>query len=157
MKSHLLDIMAELPLNQKSEVQRFNGHLIFKGIYMPSLSQTPTDFQIYSICILAKILKGKISLVQISYLQKGYTIHEEASSNACLTVISFHFFTTRSSLKPLQCSSMVLGSQAGLTRKSKTTSERQQCSANRNSPKSRVFCSQTPHTNLQFPQTAGHG
>lgn len=49
--------MAELPLNQKSKAQRFNGHLIFKGIYMPSLSQAPTDFQIY-VCILAQILKG---------------------------------------------------------------------------------------------------
>lgn len=68
MKSCLLDIYGRTPTEQKSKAQRLNGHLIFKGIYMPSPGQTPTDFQMYSVCILTKILKGKIPVVQIPYL-----------------------------------------------------------------------------------------
>lgn len=80
-------------------------------------------------------------------------MHEEASSSALFTVISFYFLTPWSSLKPLQCSSMVLGSQAGLTRKSKATPERQQCSANRNSPKSRLLFLDTKQQFTTFPNS----
>lgn len=135
-----LTSMAELPLNQKSKEKRFNRHLILKGIYMPSLKSGTQWFSNTLLCsgtnfkVQIPTCTNTFSIERVPYAWRG--------KNHCTLHSYFLAYISRITfIKSLQCISMGLVSQTGLTRKSKRTSRRQHSStSNRNFPKSCIFC-----------------